>query len=126
MANRVPAVAVVLTVLLCTWGCQKPVKNAVPAGAPFPSSIEESGAKALEPEAPTPSEQTVAPEEQPAEEGTDETEAAAPQDDQADDEEWTTTESGLKYKDTKVGTGDEAASGSNVAVHYTGTLDDGS
>ena len=33
-----------------------------------------------------------------------------------------TTASGLKYEDTKVGTGDEAKAGQNVSVHYTGWL----
>ena len=33
-----------------------------------------------------------------------------------------TTPSGLIYKDNEVGTGDEAVSGKNVSVHYTGWL----
>ena len=37
----------------------------------------------------------------------------------------TTTKSGLKYKDLKVGKGDEAIKGDKVTVHYTGTLTDG-
>lgn len=36
----------------------------------------------------------------------------------------TTTPSGLKYDDIKVGTGAEAAKGKAVFVHYTGWLDD--
>src|SRR5215212_10255379 len=36
-----------------------------------------------------------------------------------------TTPSGLKYTDTKVGTGAEAKAGQTVSVHYTGTLTDG-
>jgi len=36
-----------------------------------------------------------------------------------------TTESGLKYADVTVGTGAVAQDGSNVAVHYTGWLTDG-
>lgn len=36
-----------------------------------------------------------------------------------------TTSSGLKYEDTKVGTGAEAKSGQTVAVHYTGWLTNG-
>ena len=36
-----------------------------------------------------------------------------------------TTESGLKYEDVMCGDGDEAERGSNVLVHYTGTLEDG-
>jgi len=32
----------------------------------------------------------------------------------------TTTKSGLKYTDVKVGTGDTAAKGNTVSVHYTG------
>src|SRR5215813_8021485 len=34
----------------------------------------------------------------------------------------TTTKSGLKYSDQKVGTGDVAMKGDNVSVHYTGWL----
>ena len=34
----------------------------------------------------------------------------------------TTTKSGLKYNDTTVGTGDVAAKGNTVQVHYTGWL----
>ncbi len=37
-------------------------------------------------------------------------------------EKFVTTKSGLKYLDTKVGTGDEAKKGMNVTVHYTGWL----
>jgi FKBP-type peptidyl-prolyl cis-trans isomerase FkpA len=33
-----------------------------------------------------------------------------------------TTASGLQYEDTVVGSGDEATSGQNVTVHYTGWL----
>lgn len=35
-----------------------------------------------------------------------------------------TTKSGLKYDDTKVGTGAEAVAGKTAVVHYTGWLDD--
>ncbi len=35
------------------------------------------------------------------------------------------TETGLKYKDLKVGDGQEAKTGNHVAVHYTGWLTDG-
>jgi hypothetical protein len=34
------------------------------------------------------------------------------------------TESGLRYKDTKVGTGEQPVPGDTVRVHYTGWLDD--
>jgi FKBP-type peptidyl-prolyl cis-trans isomerase FkpA len=37
----------------------------------------------------------------------------------------TTTASGLKYEDVKVGTGDAAEAGKTVSVHYTGWLTDG-
>jgi len=37
----------------------------------------------------------------------------------------TTTPSGLQYRDDQVGTGAEAKPGDHVAVHYTGTLMDG-
>lgn len=36
-----------------------------------------------------------------------------------------TTESGLKYKDEKVGTGPSPQTGQRVKVHYTGRLEDG-
>jgi FKBP-type peptidyl-prolyl cis-trans isomerase FkpA len=36
-----------------------------------------------------------------------------------------TTNSGLQYEDTVVGTGPEAVAGKSVEVHYTGTLADG-
>jgi FKBP-type peptidyl-prolyl cis-trans isomerase len=39
--------------------------------------------------------------------------------------EFVTTDSGLKYKDLKEGTGKEAKSGDTVSVHYTGWLKDG-
>jgi peptidylprolyl isomerase len=38
---------------------------------------------------------------------------------------FTTTRSGLKYKDEVVGKGAEAKPGNTVLVHYTGTLKDG-
>jgi peptidylprolyl isomerase len=41
------------------------------------------------------------------------------------DEKVTTTDSGLKYIDDKVGDGAEAKKGKKVTVHYTGTLKDG-
>ena len=40
-------------------------------------------------------------------------------------EGFTTTPSGLKYKDDKVGQGAAAKAGDTVAVHYTGWLEDG-
>ncbi len=42
------------------------------------------------------------------------------------DSEYTTTASGLQYKDITEGTGDSPKRGDNVKVHYTGTLTDGS
>jgi FKBP-type peptidyl-prolyl cis-trans isomerase len=42
-----------------------------------------------------------------------------------DEKETTTTRSGLRYRDTEGGTGAEAKAGDHVAVHYTGTLEDG-
>jgi FKBP-type peptidyl-prolyl cis-trans isomerase FkpA len=36
-----------------------------------------------------------------------------------------TTESGLRYEDTIIGTGQSPQPGQNVTVHYTGTLEDG-
>jgi FKBP-type peptidyl-prolyl cis-trans isomerase FkpA len=37
----------------------------------------------------------------------------------------TTTTTGLKYEDVKLGTGEEAKAGKTVSVHYTGWLTDG-
>ena len=37
----------------------------------------------------------------------------------------TTTASGLRYEDVKVGTGETATAGKTVSVHYTGWLTDG-
>lgn len=42
------------------------------------------------------------------------------------DEGMTTSPSGLQYRDDAVGEGREAKAGDTVAVHYTGTLQDGS
>ena len=36
-----------------------------------------------------------------------------------------TTDSGLKYTDQKIGTGDFPSKGDLLVVHYTGTLEDG-
>ncbi len=41
------------------------------------------------------------------------------------DSDYTTTASGLKYKDIKVGEGESPKNGQTVKVHYTGTLEDG-
>ena len=40
-------------------------------------------------------------------------------------EDWTTTSSGLKWQDTQAGSGDAAATGDTVSVHYTGYLENG-
>jgi peptidylprolyl isomerase len=42
------------------------------------------------------------------------------------DSDYTTTPSGLKYKDIVEGTGASPTNGQTVTVHYTGTLTDGS
>jgi peptidylprolyl isomerase len=42
------------------------------------------------------------------------------------DEGMTTSQSGLQYREDAVGEGREAKAGDTVAVHYTGTLQDGS
>ncbi len=38
------------------------------------------------------------------------------------EKKWTRTESGLQYRDAKVGTGEEAKKGQTAIVHYTGWL----
>jgi len=44
---------------------------------------------------------------------------------QVDEADYTTTDSGLKYYDLKVGTGNIPVTGQTVVVHYTGWLEDG-
>jgi peptidylprolyl isomerase len=44
---------------------------------------------------------------------------------QVDEQDFTTTESGLKYYDLETGTGDSPEAGQTVVVHYTGWLTDG-
>ncbi len=44
----------------------------------------------------------------------------------ADESDYTTTPSGLKYRDLEVGNGEQPLVGQMVVVHYTGTLTDGS
>ena len=44
---------------------------------------------------------------------------------QVDEEDFTTTDSGLKFYDLKAGTGDVPVTGQTVVVHYTGWLTDG-
>ena len=46
-------------------------------------------------------------------------------DDKVDETKIITTDSGLKYIDLKVGTGDKAKKGNKVQVHYTGWLKNG-
>jgi peptidylprolyl isomerase len=41
-------------------------------------------------------------------------------------DDYTTTPSGLRYKDIVVGTGESPQTGQTVTVHYTGTLTNGS
>jgi FKBP-type peptidyl-prolyl cis-trans isomerase FkpA len=48
-----------------------------------------------------------------------------PKDTPKEEEGLTTTTSGLKYKDLKVGDGEVAKKGDMVSVHYTGTFTDG-
>lgn len=44
---------------------------------------------------------------------------------QINQDKYTTTESGLKYADIKLGSGEMPESGKTVVVHYTGWLEDG-
>lgn len=53
------------------------------------------------------------------------TEEAVPTADDATEETFVTTESGLQYEDIVEGTGAMPQRGQRVTVHYTGTLEDG-
>ncbi len=53
------------------------------------------------------------------------TEAAGTQQDAECERGMVTTESGLEYEEIECGTGEEAARGDTVLVHYTGTLGNG-
>ena len=56
---------------------------------------------------------------------TDEAEPDAPAAAEDCATEETTTDSGLKYREIECGTGEEAAKGDTVEVHYVGTLENG-
>ena len=57
--------------------------------------------------------------------GDEETDAAAPAEQEDCDTSERTTDSGLVIQDIECGSGDEAQSGEAVTVHYVGTLEDG-
>jgi len=92
------ALAAVLALAIVTAGCGKQSAETPPATPQTSTSTEQ-------PTVP------VAP--------------AAPAKPKAAAKGFKTTKSGLQYKDTKVGKGPEAKSGSSVEVLYTGSLDDG-
>ncbi len=97
-------------------GCPKPPEEPTEVIAEPPPLTEP--ADEPEPAEPEPGEEeaTEAAEEEPGAEEAPETEEAG---------EWTTTDTGLKYRDVKVGDGPSPEPGDMVVVHYTGTLKDG-
>jgi peptidylprolyl isomerase len=117
-------VLVVLLSLLGTGCGKKPDEatpdmyaDAVPPPNQAPTEEPSAPADAAEPdegEADTPGDEEAPPE--PAED------EATPE---ASEGSTVTTDSGLKYTDVTKGSGAEAKAGDTVAVHYTGTLEDG-
>lgn len=105
------AVAILAVIVLA--GCPEKKADTAAEGQPMsdPSLAPESSELAAE---------TAAEEarEEPADKPADEAKTDA-------EGEMTTTESGLKYTDIKVGDGASPEKGKTVVVHYTGTLDDG-
>ncbi len=91
----------ILALLLA--GCNKDAEQTMPVKVTNPGESAPAEAKvpAPPPAAPTPKAKSV------------------------DKDGWATLESGLKYKDKKVGTGTEVKSNSYVTVHYKGWLDNG-
>ncbi|MCD6283435.1 FKBP-type peptidyl-prolyl cis-trans isomerase [bacterium] len=116
---------IALIVLLAFASCvQEPVEEEKPlpsTGLSQPAETPDAAAPGLDAGAagvePT---EEAAPEE--AGEAAEETEAEEPA---AEEANIVTTDSGLQYEDLVVGDGQEAKSGDNVSVHYTGWLTDG-
>ena len=96
-------------------GCPKPAPEPEEMALGVPPGMDEA---VDEPEPVSEAEET--PEEEAVEEETPETKEAA-----MEAGDWTTTDSGLKYQDVKVGEGASPEPGAMVVVHYTGTLKDG-
>ena len=109
-------VALLLVGIVATVGCSKPPEqSAVP-----PPDL---AAKAPEPPVEPP---TAEPADTAKEEPTVSEPADAPESKDADEEgKWVTTDSGLKYRDIRVGTGPKPQKGQTVSVHYVGKLKDG-
>jgi peptidylprolyl isomerase len=95
-------------------GCSKPPEqSAVPPTDSAAAPPEPAPAAVTPPAADAP--------ESAKEEPADDAEPAAA----ADEPEWVTTKSGLKYRDLRVGTGATPKAGQTVSVHYVGKLKDG-
>lgn len=113
-------VCLIGVLLLIGAGCTKPPEEPEQLVVEPPPTPEVSGY--AEPAEPGPSEEeaTEAPEEAPSQ-----TEAPETKEAPVESAEWTTTETGLRYKDVKAGDGPSPEPGDMVVVHYTGTLSDG-
>jgi len=104
------AVVCLLAAALMLGGCPKPPSDT--SATPPPSASAPSPPP--EPVAEAPKEPAKG---EPAKTETEEPPAKAG--------EWVKTDSGLKYKDIKVGTGPSPKAGQTVRVHYVGKLKDG-
>ncbi len=121
MATRTLAVLAIVTLVFCLAGCPKPANDSR-AGIVTPDELE-SREQVAEGRMQGPedvADETAAEDTEAAAETSDEPEAAA-----EGDGDMTTTGSGLKYVDQKVGNGATARTGRTVQVHYTGTFEDG-
>ena len=112
MPIKLPTSMLLLTVVVLIAACSPPEATPEPAFGTLPTDAAGAPAEAT----PEPAIDTL-----PTDAAAMPTKGTVPElSDQAK-----TTDSGLKFEDTDVGTGDEAKVDSLVSVHYTGYLEDG-
>jgi len=109
MVSVALAALLLIVVVAVIGGCPKPPsdQSAAPPADFTPQPPEPPAEPAPPPEAPK---MEPAGEDSPSE---------------AEEGKWVTTDSGLKYKDIRVGTGPTPKAGQKVYVHYVGKLKDG-